>query len=126
LGGHVDATFDAVSKIRPHVESGKVRMLLTSIKIPDFPKVPTLGDMGYKQQLVPSWFGMYGPAGLPEDAKKVLIPAIEQAVKNPELKAKIEKLDFIVEYRTPAEQKKLATEEYEAAMAIAKKIGLAK
>ena len=126
LGGHVDATFDAVSKIRPHVESGKARMLLTSIRIPDMPKVPTLGDMGYKQQLVPSWFGMYGPAGLPEDVKKVLIPAIEQAVKNPELKAKIEKLDFIVEYRTPAEQKKLAAEEYEAAMAIAKKIGLAK
>jgi hypothetical protein len=35
-------------------------------------------------------------------------------------------LDFIVEYRTPAEQKKLAAEEYESAMAIAKKIGLAK
>lgn len=126
LGGHVDATFDAVSKLRPHMESGKVRMLLTSIKIPDLPKVPTLGDLGYKQQLVPSWFGMYGPAGLSEDVKKVLIPAIEKAVKNPELKVKIEKLDFIVEYRTPAEQKKLSTEEYEAAMVIAKRIGLGK
>jgi tripartite-type tricarboxylate transporter receptor subunit TctC len=127
LGGHVDATFDAVSKLRPHMESGKVRMLLVSIKVPDLPKVPTLADLGYKQQqLVPSWFGMYGPAGLPEDVKKVLIPAIEKAVKNPELKTKIEKLDFIVEYRTPAEQKKLSTEEYESAKVIAKKIGLSK
>lgn len=127
LGGHVDATFDAVSKLRPHMESGKVRMLLVSIKVPDLPKVPTLAELGYKQQqLVPSWFGMYGPAGLSEDVKKVLIPAIEKAVKNPELKAKIEKLDFIVEYRTPAEQLKLSTEEYKSGLEIAKRIGLGK
>ncbi|MEW6666265.1 MAG: tripartite tricarboxylate transporter substrate binding protein [Thermodesulfobacteriota bacterium] len=127
LGGHVDATFDAVSKLRPHMESGKVRMLLVSIKVPDLPKVPTLAELGYgQQQLVPSWFGMYGPAGLPEDVKKVLIPAIEKAVKNPQLKAKIEKLDFIVQYRTPAEQKKLATEEYKSALEIAKRLGLGK
>jgi tripartite-type tricarboxylate transporter receptor subunit TctC len=127
LGGHVDATFASVSQLRPHTESGKMRMLLTTIRIPDLPKVPTLGDLGYKQQqLVPSWFGMYGPAGLPEDVKKVLIPAIEKAVKNPELKTKIERLDFVVEYRTPAEQKKLSTEEYESAMVIAKRIGLGK
>jgi tripartite-type tricarboxylate transporter receptor subunit TctC len=127
LGGHVDATFDAVSKLRPHMESGKVRMLLVSIKVPDLPKVPTLADLGYKQQeLVPSWFGMYGPAGLPADVKKVLIPAIEKAVKNPELKAKIEKLDFIVEYRTPAEQQKLSSEEYKSALEIAQRLGLGK
>jgi len=69
---------------------------------------------------------MYGPAGLPEDVKKVLIPNIEKAIKVPESKAKLEKLHFIVSYRTPAEQKKLAAEEYEGALAIAKKIGLRK
>ena len=126
LGGHVEVTFDAVSKIRPHVDTGAMRMLLTTIKIPDHPEVPTLGDLGYKQQLVPSWFAMYGPAGLPQEVKNVLIPAIEKAAKNPELKAKIEKLDFVVDYRPPAEQKRLAAEEYEVALAIAKKIGLRK
>jgi tripartite-type tricarboxylate transporter receptor subunit TctC len=126
LGGHVEVTFDAVSKIIPHVESGKLRMLLTTIKMKEYPNVPTIRDLGYKQQLVPSWFGMYGPAGLPEDVKKVLIPAIEKAMKNPESKAKLEKLQFIVDYRTPAEQKKLAAEEYAGALVIAKKIGLIK
>ena len=124
LGGHVEVTFDAVSKIIPHVESGKLRMLLTTIKMNEYPNVPTIRDLGYKQQLVPSWFGMYGPAGLPEDVKKILIPAIEKAMRNPELKARIEKLQFIVDYRTPAEQKKLAAEEYAGALVIAKKIGL--
>jgi len=126
LGGHVDMTFDAISKIAPHVESGKMRMLLVSIKSPLFPNIPTITELGYKQDLPASWFAMYGPAGMPEDVKKVLIPAIEKAVKNPELKAKIERMHFTVIYKTPAEQKRLAKEEYELALSIAKKVGLVK
>jgi tripartite-type tricarboxylate transporter receptor subunit TctC len=124
LGGHVDMTFDAVSKIKPHVESGKMRILLSTSKIPGLPNVPTLTELGYKQELFTAWFGMYGPAGLPEEVKKVLIPAIEKAVENPELKAKVEKMDFVVHYQSPAEQKKLAADEYEKAVAIAVKVGL--
>jgi tripartite-type tricarboxylate transporter receptor subunit TctC len=124
LGGHVDMTFDAVSKIRPHVESGKLRILLSTSKIPSMPNIPTLTELGYKQELFTAWFGMYGPAGLPEEVRKVLIPAVEKAVKNPELKEKVEKLDFLVQYRSPAEQKKLAADEYEKALAIAIKVGL--
>jgi hypothetical protein len=47
-------------------------------------------------------------------------------MKNPELKAKIEKMQFIVDYRTPVEQRTLAAEEYAGALVIAKKIGLLK
>ena len=126
LGGHVEATFDAISKISPHVKDKAMRMLLVTMKSPDYPNVPTLRELGYKQDLPVSWFAMYGPSGLPEDVKKVLIPAIEKAVKNPELKAKIEKLEFIVDYRTPAELKKLAADEYQLALATAKKAGLVK
>jgi len=124
LGGHVEMTFDAVSKIKPHVESGKMRILLSTSKVPDLPNIPILTELGYKQELFTSWFGMYGPAGLPEEVKNVLIPAVEKAVKNPELKAKVEKMDFVVQYKPPAEQKKLAADEYEKAVAIAIKVGL--
>ena len=117
-------TFDAVSKIKPHVESGKMKILLVTSKVPDLPRVPTLTDLGFKQDLFTSWFGMYGPAGLPDEVKKVLIPAIEKAVKNPELKAKVEKLDFVVDYKSPAEQRRMASEEYERGLAIAIKVGL--
>jgi tripartite-type tricarboxylate transporter receptor subunit TctC len=119
-------TLDAISKITPHVDSGKMRMLLVTIKAPQYSDVPTLTELGFKQDLVPSWFAMYGPVGMPEDVKKALIPAIEKAIKNPESKAKIEKMQFVVSYRSPAEQKRLAAEEYEAGLAIAKKIGLRK
>jgi tripartite-type tricarboxylate transporter receptor subunit TctC len=124
LGGHVEVTFDAVSKIKPHVEAGKMRILLSTSKVPDLPDIPTIGELGYKQELFTSWFAMYGPAGLPEEVKKVLVPAVEKAVKNPELKAKVQKMDFVVDYKSPAEQRKLAVDEYEKASAIAVKVGL--
>jgi len=126
LGGHVEVTFDAMTKVLPHLESGKMRVLLLANKMEDFPNIPTITELGYKQDLCSSWFAMYGPAGLPEEAKRVLIPAIEKAIKNPELKAKVEKMLFLVDYKPPAEQKKLAAEQYERGLAIANKIGLRK
>jgi tripartite-type tricarboxylate transporter receptor subunit TctC len=126
LGGHVEVVCDSTSKLTPHVEAGKMRVLLVSVKTPQYPKTPTLRDLGFKQDLISSWFGMYGPAGMPENVKKVLIPAIEKAMTNPEVKAKLEKMEFVVAYKPPAELKKYAAEEYESSLALAKKIGLRK
>jgi tripartite-type tricarboxylate transporter receptor subunit TctC len=58
--------------------------------------------------------------------KKVLIPAVEKAVKNPETKSKIEKMGYAVEYRPPEEQRRLMMSDYETAKAIAVKLGLGK
>lgn len=126
LGGHVEMTFDAVNKLTPHVEGGKMRILLVTKKMDDLPKIPTLRDVGYNQDMVSDWFGLYGPSGLPEGVKKVLIPAIEKALKNPEGKAKLEKLGFAVDYKPAAELKRIATADYETNLAIAKKLGLRK
>jgi tripartite-type tricarboxylate transporter receptor subunit TctC len=126
LGGHVEVTYDAFGKILPHAESGKLRILLLTKKMREYPHIPTATELGYKQGLLSGWFAFYGPAGLPEEVKKILIPAIEKAVKHPELKAKVEKMGFVVDYKSPAELQKLVTEEYETANAIAKRIGLRK
>jgi tripartite-type tricarboxylate transporter receptor subunit TctC len=127
LGGHVEASLDAPNKFIPHVNSGKLRMVLVSKKMAEYPKIPTASELGYKQDLLTAWLAIFAPAGIPEDVKKVLVPAIEKAIRNPELKAKIEKMEgFIVDYKSPEELRKLFLEEYERANAIAVKIGLRK
>jgi tripartite-type tricarboxylate transporter receptor subunit TctC len=126
LGGHVEVSYDIVGKFMPHVEAGKVRILLVSRKISFLPNIPTITELGYKRELLSGWHGMFGPAGLPEDAKKVLIPAIEKAVKQPETKAKIEKMGYAVEYKSPEEQRRLIISDYDTAKAIAAKLGLGK
>jgi len=126
LGGHVEMTFDAMNKMAPHVESGKLRVLLLTNKMAEFPNIPTMTELGYKKDLIPSWFAMYAPGGLPDDVTRLLVPAVEKAIRNPEIKAKTEKMYFVVDYRSPAELKKMVTGEYEQARIIANSIGLGK
>jgi len=126
LGGHVEMTFDAMNKMAPHAESGKLRVLLLTNKMTEFPNIPTMTELGYKKDLIPSWFAMYAPGGLPDDVTRVLVPAVEKAIKNSELKAKTEKMYFVVDYRSPAQLKKMVTGEYEQALVIANSIGLSK
>ena len=126
LGGHVEVTFDAFGKIIPHVDSGKLRILLISKKVPGYPQYSTATELGYKQGLLSTWFAFYAPTGLPEEVKKVLVPAIEKVIKNPELKAKVDKMGYAVDYKSPAELKKLSIDDYESANTIAIKIGLKK
>jgi tripartite-type tricarboxylate transporter receptor subunit TctC len=126
LGGHVEVTFDAFGKVKPHLDAGQMRVLLVSKKMAGYPEVPTAHDLGYKQGLLSTWFAFYGPSGLPEDVKKTLVTAIEKAVKNPELKAKAEKMGYVVDYKSPAELNKLKNEEFEIAAALAAKMGLKK
>ena len=126
LGGHVDVNFAALPMAIPHVRAGKQRFLIASNKVREFQDVPTASEMGYKQDLLYPWFAIYGPAGIPEEVKKVLIPAIETVVKNPEHEAKLEKLGVTVEYRTPAEVRKLQESDYARARSLAIQLGLSK
>ncbi len=124
LGGHVEATCDTLAKVKAHVEGGKMRMLLITNKMPGYNDVPTITELGYKQSLPGGWFGMYAPAGIPDDVKKVLVPAVEKAVKA--TKPKIDALGNLCEYKTPAEVKKLTEDESTRAAEISKRMGLGK
>src|SRR4030042_2313150 len=126
LGGHIEAAFVAVVLSQPHYESGKLRGILLDHKVAALPDIPTLRDVGYPQDLPVSFFGFFATAGIPDEAKKVLIPAIEKAIKTPELMTKLQKLWYITNYKSPAELKQMLTENYEKAKSIAKKMGATK
>jgi len=120
----VEATCDNVSKLKPHVDAGKLRFLLITNKMPILPDVPTMTELGYKQNLPTGWFALFAPAGIPEEVKKVLVPAIEKAVRN--TKAKIDEMGNLCDYKSPAELRKLRDEEYKQIYEIAVKLGLRK
>ena len=124
LGGHVESTMDSYSKLKPHAEAGRMRILVISPKRPASPEIPTFTELGYKGSLPSTWFGMYAPAGIPEDVKKVLVPAVEKAIKN--TKAKVEQLGGTLDYKTPAEQRKQRDDEYKQIYEIAVALGLRK
>jgi len=124
LGGHVEATCHSLAGVKPHVDAGKMRILLINNKMPAFPEIPIITELGYKESLPIAGFGLYAPAGIPEEARKVLIPAIEKAVRN--TKSKVEEMWGVIQYKSPSEQRKMWEEEYQKIYEIATKIGLRK
>src|SRR3972149_6562600 len=67
LGGQVEATTQSFSVVAPFVADGRIRVLVTSKKMKDFPNVPVLEEAGYRGQLYSPWFAMYAPAGTPPE-----------------------------------------------------------
>jgi tripartite-type tricarboxylate transporter receptor subunit TctC len=126
MGGHVDATVIVNTLVNPLIESGKLKLLLLTGKMKQYPNVPMITDLGYKQNLLSPWFAWFSAAGTSEEAKKVLIPAIEKTTKTPELVEKIEKLGLLVDYRPPEQLKQTMLKDYEVARDLALKLGLSK
>jgi tripartite-type tricarboxylate transporter receptor subunit TctC len=101
-----------------------MKILLINSKMAAFPEIPTITELGYKESLPVAGFGLYAPAGIPEEARKVLIPAIEKAVRN--TKSKVEEMWGVIQYKSPLEQRKMWEEEYQKIYEIATKIGFRK
>jgi tripartite-type tricarboxylate transporter receptor subunit TctC len=120
LGGHVDTSTLSLSLIAPHVQAGKLRILLISQKTPDYPNVPTLKQLGYQQDIMSVRFAFYVPAGLPDSVKKVLVPAIQTAIKAPDVMKAIQNMGAIEDFVPGDHFKKMMAEEYRMARQLMK------
>ncbi len=81
IGGHVDFTAGAGIHLQ-YVKQGVFRMLALTIaekRDPDFPEVPTLADLGFKD-LPPPQYLLVGPKGIPEAILKKLEMKFKEAV----------------------------------------------
>ena len=123
LGGHVETSALTLGLISPHVRAGKLRVLLTSQKVPEFPDIPTLKQLGYKRDMMSIRFSFYLPAAVPDSVKKVLVPAVEKAVKTPEVVNAIRQIGAIEDFLPGEEFKKIMTDEYETARKLMKTSG---
>ncbi len=105
LGGQVDASFQNINAVVPHVQSGKLRALaITSLqRSPLLKDVPTLGEVGIKDVDVYSWQAVVGPKGLPADVRQRLHGAILQALGEPRLKEQLVALGFEIVGNSPDE-----------------------
>ncbi len=67
----------------PHVKSGKLRALATtsSARSAQLPDVPTIGEAGFPEATVISWYGLHAPAHTPAAVMRKLEAAIKAAVQ---------------------------------------------
>lgn len=103
LGGQIQASFQNINAVIPHVKSGKLRALAitSTVRSPLLPDVPTLAEAGVKGVDVYSWQAVAAPKGLPADIKSKLHGAIVAAVNAPDVKPRLLDLGFEIVANTP-------------------------
>jgi tripartite-type tricarboxylate transporter receptor subunit TctC len=126
LGGHVEGGMLALGTLVSHIKSGAMKGILASNKIPEYPEIPTLAQLGYRENLLGVWLGFFAPAGVPAEVTKALIPAIEKAVKEPAVVSKLAGLGMVQDYMAPEKLFAEVREEHRIVEEIAKKAGLVK
>ena len=125
-GGHIDGVVLALGVLGTHIRSGALRGLVTSHRLPEFADIPTLRELGYREELFGVWFSFLAPAGIPDDARKALTGAIEQAIKSSAIAAKLTPLGIVQSYAAPAAMSAEIREESRRIGELAKKTGLVK
>ena len=93
VSGKLDVLFDSLPSGMPHVKEGRLRALgVTSLKrSPLAPDLPAIAETvpGYESV---TWFGMFGPKGLPPEIVSKLNTAVNQTLTDPEVKDKLSRL----------------------------------
>ena len=93
------------------IRAGKlVPLAVTSERrMPDFPNVPTLKELGYADFVEVTWFGIAAPAATPKDIVNKMNKGILEVFARPDIKERVE--------RDGNEMKAMSPEEFTAFMA---------
>jgi len=125
-GEHIEGVVLSLGALSAQLKSGTFRGLATSSRSPESGDVPSLRELGYPEDLFGIWFSFLAPAGIPEDARKTLVGAIEQAVKAPAITARLATLGILQSYATPEQTAGEMRAELKRVGEMAKKTGLIK
>jgi tripartite-type tricarboxylate transporter receptor subunit TctC len=105
VAGHVKVGSMTLSTTRQHILSGKLKALAVSSekRLPEFPDLPTLVELGYPDLVTTTWYSLSGPAGLPRDIVIKLNAAVNKAMALPEVRKHLETEMVQTKAMTPEE-----------------------
>ena len=88
MAGHIQLMFISVGSAVPQAKAGKVRMLAVGARkrLDALPDVPTVAESGLPGFEAVSWFGLYGPAGMPADVVAKINAEVRGLFADPEVR----------------------------------------
>jgi tripartite-type tricarboxylate transporter receptor subunit TctC len=94
LGGRIDFICDILNTAKPQIDGGTVKAIaiMTKERSPALPNVPTGLEQGTKDFEGYTWSAIFLPKGAPGAIVKKLNAAVVQAIKTPEVRARLEGL----------------------------------
>ena len=106
MGKQVDVLFDTVLAVIGQVQSGQLKALAVTSKdrFPIVPDVPAIAESSaMKAYDVSTWYGFFGPRGMPPEIVAKLNKAMNDALKDEAVRDKLTKAGVAVKGSTPEE-----------------------
>ena len=97
IGGQIQVMFDPLQSVLSNVLGSKLRAVAISSKTRSsvLPSVPSIAESGYDGFETTAWWGVFGPAGLPDATTAVLAGEIERIAGSEAFRSKLEPLGVI-------------------------------
>ncbi len=92
MANQVDLYFAATASALPHVRAGKINAVAvtTPSRIQALPNVPTIAESGFPGYEATLWYGLIGPKGMPADIVQKLNLVVNDILKKPSAREKIQ------------------------------------
>ena len=91
LSGETPVMFLPAINARPHVKSGRLRAIAvtSTTRLPSMQELPTVAEAGLKGYESSQWYGVFAPAGTPEDILNSLNGQVVKIVRSSEMQQRL-------------------------------------
>jgi len=105
MGGQIDMVFSTAASVAQYIKGGQLRPIAVTSKERSFalPDVPAIAEAGLPDYQAESWYGLFTPAGTPDEVIKTLNAAAGQAIKSSAFKKKIEQEGLVARGGPPSD-----------------------
>jgi tripartite-type tricarboxylate transporter receptor subunit TctC len=103
LGAQVDMYTANIGSVIGLIEAGKVRPLAVTAleRWPELPEVPTLEELGIRDAISDTFYGLYAPAGTPQPIVERLVKELKVILARPDIREKYAKAGMPVAAEAP-------------------------
>ena len=126
MGGHLPAGVTSVLTALPHVKAGKLRVIGVAApkRMSIFPDAMTFQEAGLEGVESFNWYGMFGPAGVPDAVVAKINESLHKAATDPVLIKQMQDQGASFVLSSPADFRKFLDGEAKKWSAVAKRGGI--
>lgn len=127
LGGRIQLQQESLSVLLPHIESGKLLVVLATgarKRLEKLPDVPTLTEIYPEYEPVIPWLGIFAPAGTPEPIVRRINQDVVEILQRPDIRAKLQAQSLNPVGNTPEEFAQSIAVNYEQLGELVQNLGL--
>ena len=115
LADRVNVMFDSLASSAGHIREGRLRALAVSTaqRLPEHPDWPTVAEAGVPGYEITTWYGLWGPRGLPPAVAARMQAALAAGLAQPEHAARLAAMGAIRTVPPPADFARFVQAEFD-------------